>query len=105
MRTCERQLSPLSLVCTSLSTFHDGENIAIAKVSTIIFQLLTILIVNYKLYYYDNQVPLSGSDVSNESGVIPEININCSIAGELVPCSNTVPTYSNNTCESALLEV
>ena len=99
MRKCERQLTPLSVVCSSLSAVHINEDIAIAKVS---FKSCSI---QNSVFTY-NQVPVSvGGLQKNMSGVIPEISIKCSIAGELTPCSIAVPTYDNNTCDNALLEV
>jgi hypothetical protein len=51
-------------------------------------------------------VPLSTGDLKNHtSKIIPEIDIKCSIAGELVPCLIAVPTYENDTCFNALLKV
>ena len=58
------------------------------------------------MYVSNNQVPLSIGDLQNNtSRVIPEINIKCSVAGELVPCLIGVPMYDNNTCINALLKV
>lgn len=51
-------------------------------------------------------MPLSTDDLKNHtSKIIPEIDIKCSIAGELVPCLIAVPTYENDTCFNALLKV
>lgn len=99
---CERQLSPLSVVCASLSAVYVIENVTIAKVS-IETRYCTVSSV---VYVSNNQVPLSAGDLQNyTSRVIPEISIKCSAAGELVPCLIAVPTYDNNTCVNALLKV
>ena len=96
---CERQLCPLSVVCASLSAVYLIENITIAKVSIVKFNETRYS--GAVICLSNNQVPLSTGDLQD----IPEVNIKCNVAGELVPCLIAVPTYENNTCFNALLKV
>ena len=88
-------------MCASLSAVYLIENITIAKVSLVKFNETRYFATIAVVCLSNNQVPLSTGDLQ----VIPEVNVKCILAGELIPCAIAVPTYENNTCFNALLKV